>query len=195
KLVKDPTEEYQAAIKETIKKSTKIRKANQINTLTTMNQSAPPMNALPKLHKSGTPMRPIINHKSAPSYKLSKYLKTILKDNLGLPNKNTISSTTELIEKLKDSVITLDTKLVSFDIKNLYPSIPITETIDILFKILTEKTRNREIAVEITNALRTTLRRNYFKFNNNVYMQTNGLGMGNPTSAILMEVFMQNLEE
>ncbi|XP_036347364.1 uncharacterized protein LOC118756725, partial [Rhagoletis pomonella] len=195
KLAKDPTEEYQATIKETIKKATKIIKPNQIHTLTIMNPSAPPMNALPKIHKLGTPMRPIINHRSAPSYKLSKHLKTILKDNLRLPNKYTISNTTELIEKIKDSAITMDTKLVSFDIKDLYPSIPITETIDIVFKILIEKTGNREIAVEITNTLRTTLHQNYFKFNNNIYMQTNGLGMGNPTSAILMEVFMQNLEE
>ncbi|XP_036320425.1 uncharacterized protein LOC118734935 [Rhagoletis pomonella] len=195
KLAKDPTEGYQATIKETTKKATKIIKPNQIHTLTIMNSSAPPMNALPKIHKLGTPMRPIINHRSAPSYKLSKHLKTILKDNLGLPNKYTISNTTELIEKIKDSAITMDTKLVSFDIKDLYPSIPITETIDIVFKILIEKTGNREIAVEITNTLRTPLHQNYFKFNNNIYMQTNGLGMGNPTSAILMEVFMQNLEE
>ncbi|XP_067638571.1 uncharacterized protein [Eurosta solidaginis] len=49
--------------------------------------------------------------------------------------------------------------------------------------------------MQITNTLRTTLRQNYFQFNNKIYRQTNGLGMGSPTSAILMEVFMQNVEE
>ncbi|XP_017464979.1 PREDICTED: importin subunit beta-like [Rhagoletis zephyria] len=39
------------------------------------------------------------------------------------------------------------------------------------------------------------INQNYFRFNNKIYRQINGLGMGNPTSAILMEVFMQSLEE
>ncbi|XP_036317861.1 uncharacterized protein LOC118732864 [Rhagoletis pomonella] len=121
-------------------------------------------------------MRPIINYRSAPAYKLSKYLKTILKHKLELPNKYIVTNAADLYPK------------------DLYPSIPTTETMDILFRILLGKTE-KKIAKEIINTLKTTINQNYFRFNNKIYRQINGLGMGNPTSAILMEVFMQSLEE
>ncbi|XP_036317494.1 uncharacterized protein LOC118732468, partial [Rhagoletis pomonella] len=194
KLGKDPTEEYQAAVKNTIKKSTTIIKDNLPYRLTLMNPSVPPLIALPKTHKPGTPMRPIINYKSAPGYRLSKHLKTVLKDSLDLRNKYTITNTTELIEKMKSLKINENTKFVSFDIKDLYPSIPTIETIKTVQEILMGKMK-REAVTEIINALKVTLKQNYFRFNNKIYKQINGLGMGNPTSAILMEVFMQTLEE
>ncbi|XP_036317568.1 uncharacterized protein LOC118732541, partial [Rhagoletis pomonella] len=193
KLGKDPTEEYQAAIN-AIKKSTTIIKDNLPYRLTLMNPSVPPLIALPKTHKPGTPMRPIINYKSAPGYRLSKHLKTLLKDSLDLRNKYTITNTTELIEKMKSLKINENTKFVSFDIKDLYPSIPTIETIKTVQEILMGKMK-REAVTEIINALKVTLKQNYFRFNNKIYKQINGLGMGNPTSAILMEVFMQTLEE
>ncbi|XP_036325152.1 arp2/3 complex-activating protein rickA-like [Rhagoletis pomonella] len=194
KLGKDPTEEYQAAIKNTIKKITTIIKDNLPYRLTLMNPSVPPLIALPKAHKLGTPMRPIINYKSDPGYRLSKHLKTLLKDNLDLRNKYIFTNTTDLFEKMKSLKINENTKFVSFDIKDLYPSIPTIETIKTVQEILMEKTK-REAAQEIINALKVTLKQNYFRFNNKIYKQINGLGMGNPTSAILMEVFMQTLEE
>ncbi|XP_036317829.1 uncharacterized protein LOC118732826, partial [Rhagoletis pomonella] len=156
--------------------------------MTLMNPSAPSMIALPKIHKPGNPMRPIINHKSAPGYKLSKYLKSFLKEKLELPNKYTNTNTGELIERMKSLEIPKDAKFVSFDVKDLYPSIPTAETVTILTKTVTEKT-DKNVATEIVNTLRVTLDQNYFKFNNKIYRETNGLGMGNPTSAILMEVF------
>ncbi|XP_017466932.1 PREDICTED: uncharacterized protein LOC108359531 [Rhagoletis zephyria] len=162
--------------------------------MTLMNPSAPSMIALPKIHKPGNPMRPIINHKSAPGYKLSKYLKSLLKEKLELPNKYTITNTAELIERMKSLEIPKDAKFVSFDVKDLYQSIPTAETVTTLTKTLIEKT-DKNVATEIVNTLRVTPDQNYFKFNNKIYRQTNGLGMGNPTSAILMEVFMQHLEE
>lgn len=195
KVKKDPTDEYQTKIKEIIRRATRIIKPDISHTLTMMNPSAPSMIALPKIHKPNTPMRPIINYKSAPSYKLSKYIKTVLKDTLDLEYKHTITNTTELINKLENVKITENTKLVSFDVKDLYPSIPVTDTLNIVHKTLVNKTKNTELAIQLTNTLKVTLEQNYFKFNNNIYRQTKGLGMGNPTSAILMEVFMQNLEE
>ncbi|XP_036344817.1 uncharacterized protein LOC118754057 [Rhagoletis pomonella] len=95
---------------------------------------------------------------------------------------------------MKSLKINENTKFVSFDIKDLYPSIPTIETIQTVQEILMGKMK-REAVTEIINALKVTLKQNYFRFNNKIYKQINGLGIGNPTSAILMEVFMQTLEE
>jgi hypothetical protein len=42
--------------------------------------------------------------------------------------------------------------------------------------------------------LNTVLEQNHIQFNNQYYKQNDGLAMGIPTSAILAEVFIQNLE-
>jgi hypothetical protein len=42
--------------------------------------------------------------------------------------------------------------------------------------------------------IRTILKQNYFKFNNKIYSQTQGLAMGAPTSAIFSEIFLQHIE-
>ncbi|XP_017485782.1 PREDICTED: uncharacterized protein LOC108374308 [Rhagoletis zephyria] len=125
---------------------------------------------------------------------MSKYLKTIRKNKLELPNKYIVTNAAQLIENMTPLHITNNNKLVSFDIKGLYPSIPTTETMDILFRILLGKTE-KKIAKDIINTLKTTINQNYFRFNNKIYRQINGLGMGNPISALLTEVFMQSLEE
>ncbi|XP_067630502.1 uncharacterized protein [Eurosta solidaginis] len=195
RMREDPTDEYQKQIKVAIKNATNIVDSNMAYRLVQMNPSAPPLVVLPKIHKPDTPMRPIINFKSAPCYKLSKYLKTILIDTLELRNEYAIANTTELIERLETVELTRNSKLVSFDIKDLYTSIPLSETLDIVSSTIVHNTKNKVKSMQITNTLRATLRQNYFQFNNKIYRQTNGLGMGSPTSAILMEVFMQNLEE
>jgi sugar (pentulose or hexulose) kinase len=50
-----------------------------------MNLTAPDLHATIKLHKHNTPIRPIINWKNAPTYKLAKQLSKTLHNYLQLP--------------------------------------------------------------------------------------------------------------
>ena len=47
---------------------------------------------------------------------------------------------------------------------------------------------------EIYSALEICIRQNYFKFNNTIYSQLNGLPMGSPLSPLLSEIFIDFLE-
>lgn len=138
-----------AKIRDVIKTADKVVKPDIAYKLTLMNPSAPSMIALPKIHKANIPMRPIINYKTAPSYKLSKYLKTILKDTIDLENKHTIDNTMHLVNRLDDVEITENTRLVSFDIKDLYPSIPVTDTINIIHRTLLKKSKDNEFSKQL----------------------------------------------
>jgi hypothetical protein len=53
---------------------------------------------------------------------------------------------------------------------------------------------SKEAKKEILNLLNVILEQNYIQHNRQWYKQDNGLAMGAPTSAILMETFMQYLE-
>ena len=84
----------------------------------------PKLYGLPKLHKPGIPMRPIVSFCGSPTYQLSKYLTTILQP-LTDKSRRKLESTENFIDAIKTVQIPDDYKLVSFDVKSLFTSIPL----------------------------------------------------------------------
>jgi hypothetical protein len=89
-----------------------------------------------KPHKPPNPIRPTVNWKGSPSYKLAKFITSKLKEIIQLPNIYNIQNSTNLIENLNKLEINENIKLCSFDISNMYTNIPLTETINIIQNIL-----------------------------------------------------------
>lgn len=85
-------------------------------------------------------------------------------------------------------------KFASFDVKNLFSSIPPLETVEIIQNKLLSNKSNPLIAQDIINLLKICLEQNYFQFNNTIYNSQEGLIMGNPLSPLLAEIFMNKLE-
>ena len=75
-------------------------------------------------------IRPLINTRTAPNYKISKLLTQILKHKIELPAKHNIKNSIKLTEQLINVEVNRNTKLYSFDISNMYTTIPIEETIN-----------------------------------------------------------------
>ena len=66
----------------------------QIKYLTQKKPSPPTLKAQLKLHKTDIPIRPVINNRTAPSYKLAKHLNKILNQYIAFNNYyNVINST------------------------------------------------------------------------------------------------------
>jgi hypothetical protein len=78
----------------------------------------------------------------------------------------------------------------------MYANITRTESTNIMANILK---RNSSISYnsqkEVIHILETIMKQNYFKFEQKFYKQTDGLAMGAPTSTIILEVYIQNLEQ
>jgi hypothetical protein len=87
-----------------------------------------------KVHKEGIPIRPVINNRTVPAYKLAKYMTKILDQHITLDNQYNITNSTNLANDLIKLEITDTHKLITFDIKDLYVNIPIQETINIAQK-------------------------------------------------------------
>ena len=85
----------------------------------------PKLYGLPKLHKpmANIPMRPIVSFCGSPTYELSKYLTNVLKP-LTDESRHKLQSTENFIDAIKTIQIPDDHKLVSFDVKSLFTSIP-----------------------------------------------------------------------
>ena len=65
-------------IYKTLQESNLIIDKRQIKYLTQMKAAPPKLKAQLKLHKIGFPIRPVINNRTAPAYKLAKHLTRIL---------------------------------------------------------------------------------------------------------------------
>ena len=152
-----------------------------------------------KLHKlppNGTiedlPIRPLVSNIGTASYHLAKYLA----QNLSPLGQSTysIKSTFDLMGKIKNEQMPLGFTMVSFDVKALFTSIPLTETIDI---ILDRNYNRKEISTALTKnemkKLLTLCTKNvHFTLNNEIYVQNDGVAMGSRLGPILANVFMWN---
>ena len=95
---------------------------------------------------------------------------------------------------MKNINVEPNSRLVSFDISNLYTNIPVIETIHLIKCRLLHNGLENVYVNQIVKLLTTVLKQNYFRFNNKFYEQTDGLAMGSPLSAILSEIFLQHHE-
>jgi len=192
-IKKDPTNIHQTAVKRTLKNTDLIFTEKEKQRIVNPNPKLPTLRSLPKIHKEDCPIRPIVNFKNAPAYQLSKELQKILKNKVTLDNNKSIKNTSELIENLKSVPINETTKMVSFDITNMYANVNKHEAINIIQSHL-QKTHSPQETKEIIALLKTALDQNTFRFEDKIYKQPNGLAMGSPLSGILADIFMNKVE-
>jgi hypothetical protein len=194
KISSNPTNSYQNNVKRVIKSCKySIPKSKQW-IYYHMNPQPPNIRAQIKIHKTPNTIRPIVNWRNAPGYKLAKELTRILQQNLQLPYTYNISNTVQLTTDLNSIPINENTRMCSFDIKNMYTNIPTAKVYEYIKQILNKTVEMPNRKTEILNLVKTVLDQNYFSFNNEFYTQDSGLAMGAPSSAILAEVFLQEVE-
>lgn len=132
-LKRDPTNKLQDKNNDIVERmyKNKIIDLNEKNSLMCKTANPPRIYGLPKIHKDGTPLRPICSSVNSPSYNLCKYLTNILK-NLTKSSKYNVKDAMEFKNKIKGSYIYDDEILVSFDVVSLFPSIPVDLAIEII---------------------------------------------------------------
>ena len=108
----------------------------------------------------------------------------------------TVNSTKDLIIKIKNEKVPQNCNMVSFDVKSLFTSVPLDYTIDIIIKRIIE---DHEITTIFTKSemkkLLTLCTKNvHFSFNNEIYIQLDGVAMGSPLGPVIANIFMVELE-
>ena len=140
-------------------------------------------------------MRPIVSFCGSPTYQLSKYLTTILQP-LTDKSRRKLQSTENFIDAIKDVQIPDDYKLVSFDVKSLFTSIPLQLALQCTKTAIQQSTDALPLPREdITDLLNLCLTSTYFQYNGKHYKQLHGTAMRSPVSVVVAEIVMQNIEE
>ena len=95
----------------------------------------PKFYGLPKVHKAGVPLRPIVSSIGAVSYETSQELSKILKPLVGQSPYH-VHNNQEFLHQLQEQKLGPDDIIMSYDVKALFTSVPIQPSIDIITKLL-----------------------------------------------------------
>jgi len=150
---------------------------------------------LPKVHKENTPIRPVISMINTPSYNLGKWLQKFIKPiSLG---KFGVKDSFEVVEKLKDLVLHDNSTIVSFDVKNFFPSVPIKKAI---VMITDEVFNNQQLKPNCSKEffkemLLATNIGCLVKFGDHIWKQVDGVSVGSPLSADISNAFLSIIEK
>ncbi|CAF1350003.1 unnamed protein product [Rotaria sordida] len=152
---------------------------------------------LPKAHKPGTPLRPIISGLKHPTIKISKFLDDLLRPLFDkMAQETTVTSGFELVKKLqKWSILNMNgnTILCTIDVVDLYTMIPQVEGVLSLKKMLDylklKKVGNLKIET-IIRLSRFVMQNNYFSYDGQFYHQSKGGAMGSPLTLTMANCYM-----
>ena len=124
--------------------------------------------ALGKIHKPGIPIRPVVNNRTAPSYRAAKKLNNILNQYLHLKNLYTLKNSTKRANDLTKITLKISYRLITLDIKHLYVNIPIHEVLQTTRAQL-YKHNEKTITNQICTLPEAMLNQNYFPYKNKIY--------------------------
>lgn len=98
------------------------------------NPLTPRIYGLPKFHKEGAPLRPIVNTIGGPTYLLSKYLARKLKPLVGL-SYSFVKDSSSFFDELNSLTFEPGDMLIIFDVVSLFTNISINESVEVIKRV------------------------------------------------------------
>ena len=159
---------------------------------------SPKFYGLPKVHKPGIPLRPIVSSTGIATYNTAKELARILKPLVG-SSKHHVQNTRDFVEQIKETRLKQGECIISYDVVALFTSMSIQPVINIIKQRLAKDTelhqRTSMSINHITTLLEFCLKSTSFVFQGQYYQQMEGAAMGSPLSPIVANIFMEKFEK
>ena len=127
----------------------------------------PKFYGLPKIHKTGTPLRPIVSSRGSITYGAAKELSHIIKPLVG-QSPHHLKNTQHFIQQLQGKRLEPGEIITSYDVKALFTSVPVQPSIQIVKNRLQQDNnlpqRTCMSILQITSLLEFCLTHTYFLF-------------------------------
>jgi hypothetical protein len=148
--------------------------------------SRPPrLYELPKIHKPGVPLRPIVNTVGSPTYRLALHLALLLRGHTS-HSPHHIKNSIGFVQVFSSLQVNNCDIMVSSDLVSLFTRVPIKETMYLL---------GRHFEEDVLGLFRHILSTSYFTFNWQFYGQTDGVAMGPPHTPVIGNFYMEDYEK
>ena len=196
-LNKDPTNSLTWKLDTILKKLLNEKKIDKsfYNACRTANPRRPQLYGLPKIHKPGNPIRPIVSFNCTPLSSLHKQLSIILKPLTTSPL--WLKDSQEFVTQLKNDTDPNYSYFCSLDVKSLYTNCDMR----LATNSALDKFRSKpsllpgNISLDaIYTLLHFSLDNTYFEYNNTFYKQVIGGPMGSPLTVALAEIRVSDME-
>ena len=186
-------QELQAYLKRLVK--TKEISQEQCAAVCPVGSARPRLYGLPKIHKPGVPLRPILSMSASPQYAISRWLCTMLKPVAEYYGGRCVKDSFTFSDMVKTATLSPSGFMCSFDVVSLFTNVPLLEVADICADALyhndsieTEPTALseksfRELLQMVTSGVE-------FSFGDVMYRQIDGVAMGSPLGPILANIFV-----
>ena len=184
----DPTNKILKQTTELVKKHSECLNLD-VSTLIPACAKPPKLYGLPKIHKTNVPLRPIVSQIDTPTYRLAKHVAKVLSPLRGHTTSH-VKDSYQFISDIKDLHITDDETLVSFDVQSLFTCLPLQDCINITKRRLTEN----HLRIEYADLLEHCLKAGYLLWDDQFYVQLEGVAMGSPVSPVVADIFMEEFE-
>ena len=198
-IPRDPTNKLKAQL---ITKLRRIKRENNLDECTykVMYPTScipPKFYGLPKIHKTGNPLRPIISSRGSVTYGVAKVISKVLKPLVGKCPHH-IQSTGDFVSKAKRLTLQMGECLSSYDVTSLFTSVPIDPALNIIKDLLEKDEKlNDKTVLSVQNIMELLgfcLNNTYFSFQNKFYEQVEGAAMGSPVIPIVANLYMEYFE-
>ena len=152
---------------------------------------------LPKVHKPGMPLRPIISGIGSVTHAAAKELARIIKPLVGGSHYH-VKNNLNFMKSIEGIQLRPEECMMSFDVESLFTSVPIEPSIGIIKKLLEDDKnlhqRTNMSVNHISCLLEFCLKTTYFTFQGKFFEQVKGAAMGSPISPIVANLFMEDFE-
>ena len=162
--------------------------------------SRPRMYGLPKIHKTGAPLRPILSMIGAPQHAMAGWLTEVLQPVLEKYSGRTIKDSFHFCSNIEDFLQhheAAGTFMCSYDVVSLFTNIPLAETINICLDTLyrDEDVSKPDIPEALLHKLLVKATTEVeFSFDDVIYRQIDGVAMGSPLGPVLANIFVGSCE-
>ena len=155
----------------------------------------PRLYGLPKTHKDGIPLRPILSMIRSAQHKLAQWLDKVIKPVLELFFEYCVKDSFTFSKTIQGTPNT-SALICSFDIKSLFTNVPLQETISICADSLYNNGNNpgllkKDNFIKLMNFATNGVE---FSFNNIMYRQIDGVARGSPLGPSLANIYVGYFE-
>lgn len=157
------------------------------------NPRIPRMYGLPKIHKPGFQIRPVVTTIDDPTSKIASYLIKNFRNFRKFESRG-IKNSFEFTKLIREEEINENELMVSFDVTALYPSIPEKEATLYLKEWISSQDISYKMVELCCELLDIVVSQRIFQFNNVLYQQLEGVKIGGSLSSWQAEIFMSRME-